>query len=200
MKRGSGWPLSIGAFFALATVFLAGFVFFAATRGVDLVSDDYYAWELVHQEQIERERRTRDLPETPAWAYRPESRHVMFSFPASIAGRTRDAKAVFYRPSDRRLDRSVPLDPSSAGAVSVDVSGFASGLWRVRLRWTMEDLEYYKEDVLVLPNREDENNPKIRATKAGEGSGVNYPVVIELDEIPDNLRWGMTAFVDIQVD
>ncbi len=38
------------------------------------------------------------------------------------------------------------------------------------------------------------------ATKAGEGSGVNYPVVIELDEIPDNLRWGMTAFVDIQVD
>jgi len=38
------------------------------------------------------------------------------------------------------------------------------------------------------------------ATKAGEGSGVNYPVVIELDEIPDNLRWGMTAFVDIQID
>jgi len=38
------------------------------------------------------------------------------------------------------------------------------------------------------------------ATKAGEGSGVNYPVVIELGEIPDNLRWGMTAFVDIQVD
>lgn len=36
--------------------------------------------------------------------------------------------------------------------------------------------------------------------KASEGSGVNYTVVIEMDEIPDALRWGMTAFVDIQVE
>jgi HlyD family secretion protein len=38
------------------------------------------------------------------------------------------------------------------------------------------------------------------ASKADEGAGVNYPVVIELADIPKNLRWGMTAFVDIQVD
>jgi multidrug resistance efflux pump len=38
------------------------------------------------------------------------------------------------------------------------------------------------------------------ADKAAAGSGVNYKVVIELAEIPPNLRWGMTAFVDIQLD
>jgi HlyD family secretion protein len=37
------------------------------------------------------------------------------------------------------------------------------------------------------------------ANKASEGSGVNYTVVIEMDEIPPRLRWGMTAFVDIPV-
>ena len=37
------------------------------------------------------------------------------------------------------------------------------------------------------------------APKADEGSGVNFPVVIELSEIPAVLRWGMTAFVDIDV-
>ncbi len=37
------------------------------------------------------------------------------------------------------------------------------------------------------------------APKADEGSGVNFPVVIELSEIPAALRWGMTAFVDIDV-
>jgi HlyD family secretion protein len=36
------------------------------------------------------------------------------------------------------------------------------------------------------------------APKAAEGSGVNYPVVLELNEIPPALRWGMTAFVDIE--
>lgn len=36
--------------------------------------------------------------------------------------------------------------------------------------------------------------------KASSGSGVNYTVVIELQEIPEKLRWGMTAFVDIEVE
>ncbi len=38
------------------------------------------------------------------------------------------------------------------------------------------------------------------APKASEGSGVNYTVLVELDEIPQKLRWGMTAFVDIEVN
>lgn len=38
------------------------------------------------------------------------------------------------------------------------------------------------------------------AQKAAEGSGVNYPVVVVLDEIPEKLRWGMTAFVDVEVE
>jgi HlyD family secretion protein len=37
------------------------------------------------------------------------------------------------------------------------------------------------------------------ATKAAEGSGVNFPVVVEFEKIPASVRWGMTAFVDIQI-
>ena len=37
------------------------------------------------------------------------------------------------------------------------------------------------------------------APKASAGSGVNYTVLVELDEIPEKLLWGMTAFVDIEV-
>jgi len=36
------------------------------------------------------------------------------------------------------------------------------------------------------------------APKASEGSGVNYTAWIQLDEVPDGLMWGMTAFVDIE--
>jgi multidrug efflux pump subunit AcrA (membrane-fusion protein) len=36
--------------------------------------------------------------------------------------------------------------------------------------------------------------------KAAEGSGVNYTAVVEFDTKPEGLRWGMTAFVDIQVE
>jgi HlyD family secretion protein len=37
------------------------------------------------------------------------------------------------------------------------------------------------------------------APRSSQGSGVNYRVIIELQEIPAGLRWGMTAFVDIVV-
>jgi multidrug resistance efflux pump len=36
--------------------------------------------------------------------------------------------------------------------------------------------------------------------KPRQGSGVNYTVVVELAEVPERLRWGMTAFVDIAVE
>jgi hypothetical protein len=38
------------------------------------------------------------------------------------------------------------------------------------------------------------------APKAAEGTGVNFPVILALSEIPSTLRWGMTAFVDIELD
>lgn len=37
------------------------------------------------------------------------------------------------------------------------------------------------------------------AQKSSKGSGVNYTTVIVLDSIPPGLRWGMTAFADIEV-
>lgn len=37
------------------------------------------------------------------------------------------------------------------------------------------------------------------ANKSSESSGVNYTAVIVLDSIPEGLRWGMTAFLDIEV-
>ena len=37
------------------------------------------------------------------------------------------------------------------------------------------------------------------APKSKEGIGVNYTVIIELDQIPATVRWGMTANVDISV-
>jgi HlyD family secretion protein len=52
----------------------------------------------------------------------------------------------------------------------------------------------------ALPDVEVKGKVTRIASKAAEGSGVKYPVVIEMDEVPEQLRWGMTAFVDIEVD
>lgn len=38
------------------------------------------------------------------------------------------------------------------------------------------------------------------APKATEGAGVNYTVRLVLDDLPPELRWGMTAFIDIETE
>lgn len=52
----------------------------------------------------------------------------------------------------------------------------------------------------ALPDVKVTGKVTLISPKSSEGSGVNYTVVIELDEIPEALRWGMTAFVDIEVE
>lgn len=51
----------------------------------------------------------------------------------------------------------------------------------------------------ALPGASASGTVRRVAFKSAEGSGVNYTVVLGLDQIPDGLRWGMTAFVDIEV-
>lgn len=51
----------------------------------------------------------------------------------------------------------------------------------------------------ALPGVELAAKVTLISPKASEGSGVNYIVFVEIPQLPENLRWGMTAFVDIKV-
>ena len=52
----------------------------------------------------------------------------------------------------------------------------------------------------ALPGVEVKGTITSVSPKSAEGSGVNYTVVIKMDELPGLLRWGMTAFADIRVE
>jgi HlyD family secretion protein len=52
----------------------------------------------------------------------------------------------------------------------------------------------------ALPGIEVKGSIESVSPKSSEGSGVNYTVVIKMDEVPAQLRWGMTAFADIRVE
>jgi multidrug resistance efflux pump len=52
----------------------------------------------------------------------------------------------------------------------------------------------------ALPGVEVQGIVESLAPKSSEGSGVNYTAIIQMSEVPELLRWGMTAFADIQVE
>jgi HlyD family secretion protein len=52
----------------------------------------------------------------------------------------------------------------------------------------------------ALPNVRRTGTVTQIALRADEGSGVNYRVIVELYDLPESVRWGMTAFVDIDTE
>jgi len=52
----------------------------------------------------------------------------------------------------------------------------------------------------ALPGVEVKGTVESISPKSSEGSGVNYTVVIQMEQLPALLRWGMTAFADIRVE
>jgi HlyD family secretion protein len=52
----------------------------------------------------------------------------------------------------------------------------------------------------ALPDVQVRGTVESIAPKASPGTGVNYTAIVVMDEWPESLRWGMTAFVDIEVD
>lgn len=52
----------------------------------------------------------------------------------------------------------------------------------------------------ALPDVEVEGTVTRIALKSSEGVGVNYTITIEIDEIPEAIRWGMTAYVEIPLE
>ena len=152
-KRFNPWPVGIIAFFVVFVACIIGFVIFSVVQRTDLVAADYYDQEVRFQEQIDRVHRTAAWKGEIAIEIDPLSQHLRVALPAAHAARRPTGTVAFYRPSEAGLDRRFPLLVDPVGQQVLDVGGFAAGLWRVRVTWTVGREEFYREADVVLGRR-----------------------------------------------
>jgi hypothetical protein len=142
------WGVGITAMYIVFALATSGFVAFAMSRPVSLVSPDYYAESLREDLHLAAIRNARGLGKAVAVTYNGVDR-IQLVVPASHA-RAAQGSVTLYRPSDAAADRTLPLTPSATGDQNVDVRGLARGLWIVQLRWSLDAKEYYVEQPVVL--------------------------------------------------
>lgn len=139
MNWGTGIAL-VYTTFALATT---GFVAFAMSRSVDLVSPDYYAASLRQDEQMAAERNAQALQ--PAPRVQADGRVARVLLPPGQAEIARGT-VRFYRPSDSRADVELPLALDSRGEQRLSLQGLRTGQWVLQVRWTAAGHDYYFEE------------------------------------------------------
>jgi len=152
-KSFNPWPWSIAVFFAIAIISVVAFVIFCNRHPSELVTADYYEQEIRHQQKMERVDRTSQLQGKLAVAFNAASNQVSVQLPSDHAQLKPTGRIQFYRPSSAGQDRSLPLTVDAAGQQTFDASAFTAGLWRVRVTWTVGDVEYQSESQLVIDRK-----------------------------------------------
>jgi hypothetical protein len=123
-------------------------VLVSMNREVDLVAEDYYQQELKHEEQIQSAKRT--TPFRDSLRVRLVGSSLLCTLPSVFSPDSTKGTLTFYRPADRKKDFTVPLVLAEGNSQAIDVSTLERGLWRVKVRWTYRDEEYFREEAIII--------------------------------------------------
>lgn len=133
--------------FLLAVI---GFVIYTTTLSFGLVSENYYADELAYQDQIDRIARTNALAQPVTVEFNSAS-GVKVRFPALFEPAAVEGSIKLFRPSDKRLDRRFTINLDREGIQYISANNLpVLGLWKVKIFWQAEGIEYYLEEELMI--------------------------------------------------
>ncbi len=138
------WGKSIVLCFILFASFVGIMAYKMATAKVDLVRKDYYQKEIEYQEHINRVSNSSIFKNNKIMTYLPEIQAFRIGFPTPVS----KGEVTFFRPSDKALDFSVPINKVSLFNYSTEA--LKKGHWKVQATWSDGALEYYLEDEFTI--------------------------------------------------
>jgi hypothetical protein len=135
---------------AVYIVFVAGMLFLAfksLNQNTDLVTEDYYAKELVYQQKIDEVKRTALLSAPVNISF--VNHTVNISFPEDFTGKKITGQIDLYCPSDEKKDRNQAFTITDS-MVTIMLPENYHGLHYVKINWTVEGVNYYYEQKIII--------------------------------------------------
>ena len=149
MKKSKfNWGTGILITIIVFMIITIGTVVFLMNQDVDLVASDYYDKGIQHQNQIDRENRTNSMIE--AVQIIPENGFVTLTFPKSYSQKGLTGTIQFYRPSDSKKDFALSISIDTSARQLIPTQNLEKGYWKIKLNWTLDSIEYYKESSFVI--------------------------------------------------
>lgn len=140
------WGTGIVAAFALFISFILYFVIKTSTDTTyeyDLVAEDYYKDELEYQNQINKLENTKKLAENVIFKTTQDG--VLITFPKNFSPKDIKGLVSLYRPSNRMLDREIPLSLSNSSLL-IPKKVLVGGRWDILIDWSYKDTKYLNKN------------------------------------------------------
>jgi nitrogen fixation protein FixH len=142
------WGVAVALFYAAFALSTVGFVVYALSLDVQLVSEDYYARALGHDEHMQAVANGAALGS--AIGVTVDTDRLDVRLPPAMASLVRGT-ATLYRAANSSADRTVALVLAPDGTQVIPTAGLAPGQWRLQLRWSADGRDYYAERDIRLP-------------------------------------------------
>ena len=140
------WGKWIVLSFVLFAAFIGVLVTVCVRQEVNLVSKNYYTEELAYQQQIERINNASHLSEKPRIKIVDHMIEIQFDEFNTLE----KGELKLFRPSDVRLDKQFALQSSVGTTQQFDARELTTGMYRLKMQWSMKGKEYYIEETINL--------------------------------------------------
>lgn len=146
MNWGKGIILSFVVF--IGVIFTM--VYISVNTEFSLVADNYYEQEIDYESQLQRIRNFNELEVKPTFDFDRNGHVITLQFNEEIANAINKGEVVFFRSSGAKYDKEFELNVDDSGAFKVDTKSFLKGAWTLKLKWSDDSTEYYKEIKFVI--------------------------------------------------
>jgi hypothetical protein len=137
------WARGIVITFVVFASFMIGLVTICMKQDISLEAKDYYKDELVYQKKIDGMNNTHRLKQKPLIRYFDSSGKLTIDFDSTslVSGHLK-----MYKPDQSKEDFAQNFN----GDLSLDMSERAKGLWKIKIKWTRGEDEFYYEEPLFV--------------------------------------------------
>ncbi len=148
MKLKLNWGSGIAAVYILFLIGMLIMVTIFMNQDVCLESKDYYTKGIKYQDEIDKMKRTKELPEQLDIKVGQSS--IVLNFPKIFKSTELNGKIYFYRPSDVSRDFTINVETDSSSAQSIPTNNFLKGFWRLKIDWTGKGNSYLNEKIVMV--------------------------------------------------
>lgn len=113
----------------------------------DLVVEDYYKAELHYQQDIDAQENALALNEQISIRRKGESLIVLF--PEGIDLEKTTGMVSLYRPSNKKLDFSIPFSKIKSSEFEIPADQLVHGRWNVKVTWQNSEKEFMFKTEIV---------------------------------------------------
>ncbi len=120
----------------------------ADDKNTELVTEDYYAQEIQFQDQIDQTKNALELNAQLNWT--KVGANWRLDLNGDFESIDAEGEVYFYRPSNSKLDVTIPLDLDDVGQQMISANNFERGKYQVQVKWNIDGKECYLEKNIFI--------------------------------------------------